>query len=119
VREGTAPVEIEIIKAERPSGGILSTAQAEPSGARAVEPSNNINYFIQAASFSERANAERLKERLLREDLGAAVEIQAAELPRGPVYRVRLGPLRAVEQVDRLAARLVAFEITSPQVLIE
>lgn len=108
--DGTAPVEIEVLAAPR-------TAAAEPSAPSPVQ-GGSASYIIQAAAFSDRGNAERLRERLVRANLGADVEIQAAELPRGAVYRVRLGPLSAADHVERVNARLVDFDIISPQVIV-
>jgi len=107
---GTAPVEIEVLAAPR-------MATAEPSITRPVQ-GGSASYIIQAAAFSERGNAERLRDRLRRANLGAHVEIQTAELPRGPVYRVRLGPLNAADQVERISARLADFDIIAPQVIV-
>lgn len=117
IREGTAPVEIEVLAT--PGMPATLVRQTELSPRASVLGNNNINYYIQAASFSDRSNAERLRARLANANLGAGVEIQTAELPRGPVYRVRIGPVRGVEQVDRLTARLSEFDIASPQVIVQ
>ncbi len=117
LREGTAPVEIEVIDTVPPAGEVIATG-AEAYAADSVA-GGTTRYLIQAASFSERGNAERLQTRLQNANLGVPVEIQAAELGPRPVYRVRLGPVSSVGQVDRLTTRLTELGLSSPQVMLK
>ncbi|RFA31281.1 hypothetical protein CAI21_01185 [Alkalilimnicola ehrlichii] len=112
---GTAPVRIEVIATEAPAN--MADYQAgEPPVPAKVEP-NGSNIFVQAGAFSQRGNAERLRTQLQNAALDTPVEIQAAELERGSVYRVRLGPVRQEEQLAQLTARLAELGINAPQVL--
>ncbi len=61
-------------------------------------------FAVQVGSFRNRANAERLRERLEREH-GAAL-IQKYDAPQGPFYRVLVGRESDMPGAESLAARL-------------
>lgn len=61
-------------------------------------------WIIQAASFRDRARAERLKKRL--ENNGVSAAIIQGSVSDHPVFRVRVGPLRGDHARDHMAERL-------------
>lgn len=62
-------------------------------------------HFLQAGSFSSPADAEKLKARLAL--LGLESSIQTATIPdRGVWYRVRLGPYKDTDELNRTRASL-------------
>jgi rare lipoprotein A len=63
--------------------------------------------FLQVGAFSQRQAAEHLRQRLSAR-LGSGVEIANSA---DALYRVRIGPLRGPEDVDRLRLALVEFGI--------
>jgi cell division protein FtsN len=70
----------------------------KPAAARDV-------YYIQAGAFPSAAEADNLKAKLALAGIEAA--IQTAQLPDGKTWhRVRLGPIRNVEDISRAVARL-------------
>jgi rare lipoprotein A len=80
---GTAPVRIELL-----------------SG-----PSPSIAYFtVQIGAFTDRANAERLRDRLL--DRYQPIYIQDYDAPTGHFYRVRVGRVPSPEAAQKLADQL-------------
>ena len=63
------------------------------------------SYFLQAGSFSTTNDAEKLKARLAL--LGLESSIQTATIPdRGVWYRVRLGPYKDTDELNRTRASL-------------
>lgn len=91
VREGTAFVEVEAI----------DTTAMEPA-----EPvAKPAGLFVQAGAFGDKANAERLVQRL-RTDGVANATVRQDEVNGRTLYRVRVGPVPTVNEFDATVARL-------------
>jgi rare lipoprotein A len=80
---GTAPVRIEMLSGSSPSVG---------------------NFTVQVGAFSDRTNAERLRERLLARY--QPIFIQDFDAPNGHFYRVRVGRVPNPDAAQHLAAQL-------------
>ena len=100
-RTGTARVALEAIAAEA----------AIPTPAT---PSSTGSAIIQAGSFSEKANARRLADRL--EEGGAGrVDVDHAEVDGRDIWRVLIGPV-ARDDMDGVLARLRGLGVLNPRV---
>jgi rare lipoprotein A len=84
---GTAPVRIELI-----SGPNLASG----------------DFTVQVGAFSDRANAERLRDRLLPQY--QPISIQEFVTPSGHLYRVRVGRVANPDAAQQLAAKIKASE---------
>lgn len=92
-----APLAAPVKPADRPQPAKPQTAEGKPA---ANEP-----YFLQAGSFSNAADAERLKARLAL--LGIEASTQTATIPdKGVWHRVRLGPYKNANEMDRARSLL-------------
>jgi rare lipoprotein A len=80
---GTAPVRIELLSGPSPTVG---------------------DFTVQVGAFSDRTNAERLRERLLGRY--QPIYIQDFDTPNGHFYRVRVGRAPNAEAAQQLAAQL-------------
>jgi rare lipoprotein A len=80
---GTAPVRIELLSGPSPAVG---------------------DFTVQVGAFSDRTNAERLRERLLARY--QPIYIQDFDTPNGHFYRVRVGRAPNPEAAQLLAAQL-------------
>jgi rare lipoprotein A len=80
---GTAPVRIELLSGPSPTVG---------------------DFTVQVGAFSDRTNAERLRERLLARY--QPIYIQDFDTPNGHFYRVRVGRAPNAEAAQQLAAQL-------------
>ncbi len=81
------------------NGNVRTAASTRMPGEVQVE-----NWYLQAAAFSERTNADAFKMRLTAMDL-APVTIHTDN--DGPArYRVRMGPLESRDEVNRLSEKL-------------
>jgi cell division protein FtsN len=76
------------------------TAQAKP-----VKPEEGARYVLQAASYRDFEDADRLKARLALAGLEANIEKVSIE-GKGDFYRVRLGPYEKLEALDDADRRL-------------
>ena len=116
-RMGTARVELEAIAAEAAPTrtdrvGAASTAMPQPAvHSRPVVFGPAI---VQAGSFSEESNARRLADRL-QEGGVDAVDIDHGEVDGRDVWRVRVGPVGAVD-MDGVLARLRGLGVLNPRV---
>lgn len=114
--QGTAPVRIEMVAAptgvaqvRRPRAAPAVAAAAAPAGpARADRPCADAPIYLQAGAFRSREAAERM-ERVLRGVLGDGAAIALAEGDDN-ILRVRIGPLRDIEEANRLQSRLAEAE---------
>lgn len=80
---GTAPVRIELVSGPNPEAG---------------------EFTVQIGAFTDRGNAERLRDRLLPHY--QPIFIQDSETPTGRFFRVRVGRAASPEAAQRLADQL-------------
>jgi len=67
-------------------------------------------YYLQAGAFQSAADADNLKARLAL--AGIEAKVLTADLPEGKIWhRVRVGPLRGVDEVGRVRERLKQNQI--------
>lgn len=90
-------------------------AQSKPSEIKPAETKPVAAYMpqiLQVGSFSTAVDAEKLKARLAM--IGAESHIQTANVPdRGVYYRVRLGPYKSEEELNRARSFLKQNDLES------
>ena len=69
--------------------------------------------YVQVGAFGDRENAERRRSALSSGGIGGAF-IFADEAATPPMYRVRVGPIKGVDDYDALVLKLEALGITDP-----
>lgn len=84
------------------------TAEKPPE--KAAEPKNR--YYLQAGSFRNSSDAERVKAELALLGIIASVQTGRSE-GNVPVHRVRVGPFTRMEELDRVRASLQENGVTS------
>ena len=94
----------------RPAGQIASAA--------APEKTHKPTLYLQVGAFSDHGNAERAAETLRRARLGD-VGIVASHVGGRTIERVRLGPLRDADEVDRLTPRVRVLGLGEPRAAID
>lgn len=88
------------------------------SAPASVSANPNPNLYLQLGAFLSRANAERLRTRLL-DTATAGIEIIEAYLNPNTIYRVRLGPMKNVAEADNLTETIVRLGLGTPLVVID
>ena len=88
-----------------------------PQPVATTASSNDYRLFLQVGAFVSRTNAEHLRQQLLSQ-LGPE-SINTGYSEEKNVYRVRIGPLRNVEQADRLASRIAQLGFAEPHIVID
>ncbi len=140
VRDGTSLVEVTAISfddlppgdrpvrivepAEAPASASAASVTPIPASEGAQSPSategrsaapvtQEHEIFVQVGAFGDRANAERRRAALLSGGIGGAF-IFADEAATPPMYRVRIGPIRGVDDYDALVLKLEALGVSDP-----
>ena len=139
VRDGTSLVEVTAISfegspagdrpvrivepPEPPADTSASAAAAVPApesqspppaqGRTAPPVEQDHEIFAQVGAFGDRANAERRRSDLLSGGIRGAF-IFADEAATPPMYRVRIGPIKDVDDYDALVLKLEALGIKDP-----
>ena len=88
---------------------------AQAARPRTARPEGDLT--LQAGSFKQLLEAERLQARLAQ--YGVDAKIQRFSLDDETWYRVRIGPVATVEEVDALRARLAEAEVEATPVTAE
>jgi len=114
VKDGTGLVEIKAINprsyyARRNSAAPVHTVLAE---------NNSFGFYIQAGSFANRINANKLRDRLgiLGESL---LSISEASINGSNLYRVRIGPILNIDVADNIVAKLNQLGINDHHIVID
>jgi rare lipoprotein A len=126
---GTALVEVRVIvPGEYPDTGpadtrVLAAGPAGPSpnpppSVLPQEATSEPSIYLQVGAFSSRENAELLKRRLLSGSVFPAF-VDQLDSAKGPIHRVRVGPLDTVELADELTDDIEALGLASPQIVIQ
>ena len=83
-------------------------------GARVVQPGT---YFLQIGSYRDQAVAERVRAQLAR--LNIAASVQRVAVDNDVWHRVRVGPIKDLEQLNRTRAQLKSADLSSLVVKLE
>lgn len=85
-------------------------------GDLAQEPVSPTRMFIQAGAFSDKVNAERVRDRL-----SAIGDVNVTPYPVNgrELFRVRLGPIRNVTDADRLLAEVIQAGYNTARTVVE
>lgn len=111
IQRGTARVDVRALS---PADGhrVLATSDAPVAPVSAPAPAGRA--FLQVASFGQRENAERLRERLVGSGL-RKVQVQHAEVAGQPVWRVRVGPYTRASNLERARGKVRTLGLGEPQ----
>jgi cell division protein FtsN len=83
-----------------------------PNASREAGKAAGGAYFLQAGSFAKPDEADRLKAKLAM--IGMEAAVQTADVPgKGTYYRVRLGPYRSTDEMNKANATLKQNGITN------
>jgi rare lipoprotein A len=118
VRDGTTLVEVEAIGVEAPAGDrpVRQTTAAPIAAQPELAHENTI--YVQVGAFGDRENATRRLATLRAGGIGTSfVAEDTASKPT--LYRVRIGPIRDVEQYDLLVEELDRLGIADPYLVTE
>ena len=117
--KGTAMVEVRALDPAHPDA---PPAKALPptltADAAAPRKTPKPALYLQVGAYSDRHNAEHAAATVRAANLGD-VRIVAAQVNDRTVQRVRLGPIRDVDEADRLTPKVRALGLGEPRVAID
>jgi rare lipoprotein A len=121
--EAVGPGETATVVKTFPLQVIPSAVAAEEVSA-APAPAANPKLYLQVGAFTQRDNADSLRDRLEREALRPIFVHSSPSGGNGgtdtaPIYRVRIGPLASVEEGDRLTERATQLGIRDAHIVVE
>ncbi len=99
---------LQNIEVQVPERAQPVTGEREPAPGTVDRPGV---YVIQAGSFRRQEDADRVQAQLRK--LGIDASVQRVQLEQGEVFRVRIGPLSDLAEINRLRARLRAADFES------
>lgn len=108
--EGTGLVEVRAIDPAAPA----KPAQAADT---TPAPDGHTALYLQVGAFSDRDKAQRLQQRVSEADPGAGVRVREGATDK--LYRVRIGPLPNVQEVDRLSRKLSELGLSDARIVID
>ena len=100
--------KFEVVVPEKEHGAHVDAA------ARIERPGT---YFLQAGSYRNEADAERVQARLARQNISA--NVQRVALDADVWFRIRIGPIKDLVQLNRVRQQLQAAEIVSLVIRVE
>jgi rare lipoprotein A len=125
--KGTAMVEVRGIDPAHPDRNAPdrgaepqrnSAVSTRSSAAATPQKTPKPALYLQVGAFSERANAERAAAKVRAAHLGQ-VQVVEVQVNSKTVQRVRLGPLKDADEVDRLTPRLRDVGLGEPRVAVD
>jgi len=116
--KGTAMVEVRAIDPAHPEAEPAAPRAVSARAATAPEKTHKPALYLQVGAYGERANAERAAATVRAAHLGE-VRIVTAQVNGKDVQRVRLGPLKDVDEADRLAPKVRDLGLGEPRVAID
>jgi len=100
--------KFEVVVPEKEHGAHVDAA------ARIERPGT---YFLQAGSYRNAADAQRIQAQLSRQNISA--NVQRVALDADVWYRIRIGPIKDLNQLNRVRQQLQAAEIVSLVIRVE
>lgn len=97
VPEGALPKSPPPSADQKRSDG--SAAEADAAQERAATPGKETTYFLQAGAFRSAQDADTVKARIIM--LGLDASVQVAQLDGTPINRVRVGPFKGIDELNK------------------
>lgn len=89
--------------------GTPASSESKPAKPAAGEVKTT--YYLQAGAFRSESDAEAVKARILL--MGLPAQVQKAQVNGSTINRVRVGPFKGIDEMNRSRARLGEEKITS------
>ncbi len=98
-------------KAANPAKSVPGTEAPAPAPKSATPASSQTIYYLQAGAFRSESDAEAVKARILL--MGLSAQVQKAQVNGATINRVRVGPFKGIDEMNRSRARLGEEKIAS------
>jgi rare lipoprotein A len=75
--------------------------------------------YVQVGAFGDRANAEQLRKRLVKELAKLQVQVRSIDGKASPLYKVQVGPLDSRAKASHVSQQLAVLGVTKAHVVVE
>ncbi len=88
-------------RTEKPVAATAVPAKPEPAGKLEIKPASNEVFMLQAGAFQNQTDAENMRAKVAF--AGFEASVKPVNLPeKGTLFRVRLGPYKSLDEVNRI-----------------
>lgn len=94
---------------QAPAAAQTQKPAAEPKAVASAQ--TNTTYFLQAGAFRSETDAQSMRGRILM--MGLPVQVQTAQVSGAQLYRVRVGPFKGIDEMNRSRVQLSEAKIES------
>ncbi len=115
--QGTGKVELRTVMPGDNSIRLADEGAEDRPRVNESNKSDESKMYLQVGAFSDRRNAEALRNRLIQAWHG--VQVDTGYRSHQKIYRVRIGPLASVDEADQITARLTARGFHEPHIVID
>jgi rare lipoprotein A len=100
-------------------GKVDKTGKAEKSEKAGKSDKGGSGMYVQAGAFGDRANAEQLRKRLVRELAKHEVQVRSIDGKASQLYKVQVGPLDSRAKASHVSQKLAGLGVTKAHVVVE
>lgn len=112
VKVPVKPVTVSAPVAPSPAVAVApSTAPVPVAKSASATPEGSTRWYLNAGSFTQRANAVALQESLKRQ--GFAATVKDAQGEKGPIFKVRIGPIQDKAKAQEVKNRLLQLNVNT------
>ena len=109
-----APVKGKVLAEADVKGG-----KADKTGKAEKSDKGGSGMYVQAGAFGDRANAEQLRKRLVKELAKLQVQVRSIDGKASSLYKVQVGPLDSRAKASNVSQQLAALGVTKSHVVVE
>ena len=114
----------DVVAAAPAKGKALAEAdvkggKADKTGKAEKSDKGGSGMYVQAGAFGDRANAEQLRKRLVKELAKLQVQVRSIDGKASSLYKVQVGPLDSRAKASNVSQQLAALGVTKSHVVVE
>ncbi len=113
-----AALKLDVVKTGTGEVAIIAISENKPTSKKLVLEKSEQQVFIQMGAFSNQDSAYKLQKRL-QADGYSSVDVERVERTGLSLYRVRLGPLQKLDDIDFIMGDLQHAGYSDAQIIVE
>jgi rare lipoprotein A len=118
-----APAKGKALAEVSPKGGksdkTAKAEKSEKSEKAGKSAKGGSGMYVQAGAFGDRANAEQLRKRLVKELAQLQVQVRSIDGKASQLYKVQVGPLDSRAKASHVSQKLAGLGVTKAHVVVE
>jgi rare lipoprotein A len=106
-------------KAGAVAEAVVKGGKADKAGKAEKSDKGGSGMYVQAGAFGDRANAEQLRKRLVKELAKLQVQVRSIDGKASSLYKVQIGPLDSRAKASDVSQQLAALGVSKSHVVVE